>query len=394
MRQGRGARRGPAGGVAAATVLSALAYTYAGYPVLISGLAHYWGSRGPAVWPSNKQLPPMTVLIAAFNEEAVIAERIRNVQAQNYSGRLTVVVVADGSSDRTADIAEEMGVAVLRAPRRAGKSAAVNRGMAVCVSELVCLTDANCSFLPGALRALAEGFVDASVAVVGGVKGVSGDTVQGAGEGLYWRLESRIKAAESTFGCTSGAVGEICAVRRSAFRPIPPGVINDDFHLSCDALIRGYQVRHASNAVSVEPVSATLADEFERRARIAAGTWQTIFAHLRLLAPRHGWTAITFASHRVLRSVVVPVLLPGLFGGSLISAKGSWPARVLLAGQLAVYGSAVAGAVTGERAFAAPLQFALMNLAALRGGLRYLRRSQPVAWRRVTRSGMEAQVKL
>ncbi len=392
MRQGRRARpaRAP---LATATAVAVILYTYAGYPLLISGLSRRCGGPEPGGQPSEDQLPAMTVLIAAFNEEAAIAARIRNVGAQDYPAhKLRVVVVADGSSDRTAEIALELGVAVLWSPSRAGKSAAVNRGMALCTSELVCLTDANCSFLPGALRALAVRFVDGSVAVVGGAKGVSGGTVQAAGEGLYWRLESRIKAAESSFGCTSGVPGEICAVRRSVFRPIPTGVINDDFHLACDALIRGYQVRHAPDAVSVEPASATVADEFERRTRIAAGTWQTTLAHLRLLEPRRGWTAITFGSHRVLRSVVVPLLLPGLFAGALVRARGSWPARVLLAGQLAVYGSAAAGAVTGRRAFAAPLQFALMNLATLRGGMRYLRGTQPAAWRRVARSGNETEV--
>lgn len=112
-----------------------------------------------------------------------------------------------------------------------------------------------------------------------------------------------------------GAPGEICGVRRSKFRPIPTDMINDDYHLVCDALSRGYEVHYAPGAVASEAVSATMAAEFERRTRIGAGIWQTTIAHRSLADPRGGWRAVTFFSHRVLRSIVVPTLLPPLLAG-------------------------------------------------------------------------------
>jgi cellulose synthase/poly-beta-1,6-N-acetylglucosamine synthase-like glycosyltransferase len=237
----------------------------------------------------------------------------------------------------------------------------------------------------GALRALVEPFADASVGVVSGAKVVRGPGARGGGEGLYWRLEAFLKDSESAFGATMGAPGEICGLRRAAFRPIPPQVINDDYHVTCDALVRGWRVRYAEGARAVEAVSAAVGDEFERRTRIAAGTWQTTLMHLRLAHPRRGWTAVAFVSHRVLRSMVVPLLLPPLAVGSAIAARSSRSARVVFIGQAGAYGLAALGALVDQRITAVPYQFALTNIATLRGGARLATRRQQPMWRRVAR---------
>lgn len=371
----------------------AVLYTYVGYPLLISVAARrrlaLSSAHDAAASPSSGSFTPrtMSVVIAAYNEQSVIADRVSDARAQDYpAGCLDVIVVADGSTDRTAELAAAAGATVLWEPVRRGKSAAVNRGVAASAADLVCLTDANCWFSPGALLALAAPFADPSVAVVSGAKTVHGSSAHGEGEGLYWKLEARLKAAESVFGCTSGAPGEICGLRRSTFRPIPAGVINDDFHLSCDALALGQAVTYAPRAIAREPVSPTLAEEYERRTRISAGTWQTTLTHLRLCDPRGGWIAVSFVSHRVLRSVVVPLLLPVMLVASVLGSKGPGRrvGRLLLSGQLVVYGAAAAG-VLGVTRLAAPMQFVLTNLAAVRGGLRFVRRAQPVAWQRARR---------
>jgi len=166
---------------------------------------------------------------------------------------------------------------------------------------------------------------------------------------MYWRLESFLKAQESRLGATTGAPGEICALRLSQVRPIPAGVLNDDYHLTCDALVRGLQVRFAPDAIAREEMPMQLRGEFERRARVAAGTWQTTLSHLALLDPRRGWVALTFGSHRVLRSLVVPPLLPLLAVACASLARDSRLARALLVGQFAVYGAAALGFVVDSR---------------------------------------------
>lgn len=374
--------------------LALVAYTHVGYPLVI-GLAARRRRRLQVASPPAQsvpvELPTMTVVIAALDEEQVISQKIADVLAQDYpDDRLAVLVVADGSTDATAEIASRAGVAVLHDADASGKSAAVNRGVAAARSELVCLTDANCALAPGALRALAAAFADPGVAVVSGAKTVVGAGALGGGEGLYWRLESLVKAAESAFGAVMGAPGEICGLRRSTVRRIPPGVINDDYHLTCDALVRGFRVGYAPDARAVEEVSTGVADELERRTRVAAGTWQTTLGHLRLADPRGGWLALAFWSHRILRSLVVPALLPVLLVGSAAAARRSRLAGVLAIGQGTAYALALLGLRTDNRVMAVPFQFALTNAAALRGGLRHLSGRQPVVWRRVDRGGWVA----
>jgi cellulose synthase/poly-beta-1,6-N-acetylglucosamine synthase-like glycosyltransferase len=198
-------------------------------------------------------------------------------------------------------------------------------------------------------------------------------------------LESRLKAAESEFGAASGAPGEFIAVRRSVFRPIPRHIINDDFWLTCDVLRRGMKVTFAADATATERVSEAMSGEYERRTRIAAGTWQVVLTHMQLANPRHGARAWIFTSHRVMRNVVVPVLLPCLWIGSIALARRSRLAAFLAVGQTLFYGSAAAGVAIDHAAFSAPTQFALTNLATLRGAVRLLGGRQSVAWRRVER---------
>jgi cellulose synthase/poly-beta-1,6-N-acetylglucosamine synthase-like glycosyltransferase len=384
----RAARRGSGGNIATTLVLGAAAlgaYTYLVFPAILRRAA----ARLPAAGEADEDpvgLPTMTVVVPAHDEAAVIERKVKGLIAQDYPEQLLdVLVVDDGSTDGTPGLARHAGARVLTGHARAGKQAAVNRGVEAATGTVVCITDANSELAPGALRALAGPFADGRVAVVSGAKQVVGDGAVGGGEGLYWRLESRVKEGESRFGCVMGADGGVMAVRRNAFEPIPSGVVNDDFHLALDAMRRGHLVRYAPDAVATESVSASLGEEFERRTRIAAGTWQGVLGHLELASPRVGWRALSFVSHRFLRSIVLPVLLAAAWIGTGFAARRSARARVLFVAQTSVYAGAAVGAVSNSRVLAAPFQLAFTNLATLRGALRYLRGRQPVAWERVQR---------
>ncbi|MDQ3449627.1 MAG: glycosyltransferase [Actinomycetota bacterium] len=364
-------------------------WTYVGYPVFLAATGRKAARRRPeplrAVIP-DRCLPSVTVVVAALDEEEVIERKLEDVARLDYPrDKLEVIVVADGSTDRTAELARRAGATVLWSPDRAGKSAAVNRGISMATTELICLTDANCSLTAGTLRALAAAFDDPAVAVVSGAKTVTGAGARGRGEGLYWRLESFVKAQESRVGAAMGAPGEVCGLRRAYVRPIPAGVLNDDYHLTCDALVRGLLVRFAPDAIAFEEVPVRIQGEFERRSRVAAGTWQTTLAHMSLANPRRGWVAVTFWSHRVLRSLVVPPLLPVIAIASAVLARTSPLAKVLLVGQALGYGAAALGLVVDSRATGAPLQLVLTNVSTLAGAVRLLTGRQPVQWRRVQR---------
>jgi len=382
-----GGRRTPASAPVVALVGAcvAVSYTYVGYPVLIMLAARARSQlRPPSTGSAPK--PSLTVLVPALNEEPFIAKKIDDIRRQGYPPELLeILVVADGSTDRTSEIAAGAGARVLNAGEARGKCTAVNRGVRAATGDVVVLTDANCAFSPGALAIVAELFADSTVAVVGGVKTVVGPGTHGAGEGIYWRFESKVMASEGAFGAAMGAPGELCAIRRSTYRPIPDGVLNDDYHVTCDALVRGLKVRYAPTAVAVESVSLEIHDEMERRVRIAAGTWQTTLAHLALCDPRRGVVAVAFVSHRVLRSIVVPVLLPVIFVSACSLGRTSRVARLLLWAQCACYLLALAGTRLDSRVTAVPFQLALVNVATLRGAARLVLRRQPVVWRRAQR---------
>ncbi|HXY93534.1 MAG TPA: glycosyltransferase family 2 protein, partial [Acidimicrobiia bacterium] len=356
--------------------------THVGYPLAIRVLAR----RGSGRDGDETALPTLTVVIPAFNEERFIADKIRDTLAQDYPRALLSIVVADdGSTDGTARIAAGLGVCVLSSAERGGKFDAINRAVPQADGDIVCLTDANGALAPGTLRAIAEAFDHPSVAVVSGTKAVLGTGAYGTGESFYWRMENATKQAESARGCTMGADGAIYAVRRTEFVPLPARTIADDLEVPFGAMGRGRWVRHAGRAVAYEEVSRSVGSEFERRTRIAAGVWQAIVRHRRLADPRRGWVAVAFVSHRVLRTAVVPPLLPVCLFGSAALARRSRVARGLLLAQLACYGAASAGALSDAPLLGVPLQFVLTNAASVRGAVRLLLRNQSSLWQRTER---------
>lgn len=371
-----------------AGMLAVTAWAYAGYPLLLMAVNRRNNShKRAAASPSNGELPTLTVLVAALDEEAVIEEKINDIRKQDYpNDKLQIVVVADGSTDRTPRIAEALGVEMLWEPERRGKTSAINRAMPRATGDITCLTDANCALGPGALAAVAAHFADPSVGIVSGAKTVLGPGGRAAGESLYWRFEAVVKAAESNLGVTMGAPGELLGIRTSLFRSIPEDIINDDFYLTCDVLDRGYAAKYAGEAMTSETTTESAQGEFDRRTRIAAGTWQSCFEFAHLSSPRRGWVSVSFVSHRILRNIAVPIMLPLIWILARSTRRSSRAARVLDRAQQLAYAAAIAGFVTDARAFAPFSEFVLLNAAQLRGGFRWMSGRQTPLWNKPARS--------
>ncbi len=371
--------------IAAATsgLLTLLVYTHAGYPLLARWLA---GKQRPVNDRSSHALPSLTVVIPARNEADFIQAKLADTVAQDYPAELLeILVVDDASTDKTVALAEDFSqVRVLRQAMWLGKAAALNRGVANAQGEIVVFTDANGSLIAGSLRAIVGPFADPAVAVVGGEKRPVGGGAHGKGESMYWALESGLKKAEGKLGSVVGADGGIYAVRASTYVPLPAGIYADDYWIPLDALSRGRDVRHISEAAAVEAVSRSKRDDFERRTRIAAGIWHGSWAHRGLAHPRRGFKSVAFISHRVLRSIVVPTSLPVLAVLPLFRLEARW-ARLLLGTQLLCWGAAALGAVTDASGLGAPYQFAATNAAAVRGGVRQVLRRQSPQWMRTAR---------
>lgn len=357
-------------------------YTFLGYPLLISLVAR-WRGKPVAKRPIT---PTVTVVIPAYNEEAVIGSKIENSLALDYPrDRLQIMVVADGSDDQTTLIADRYPeISVKYLPERRGKAAAINRVVPEIESEILVFTDANTIIQPGALRALVANFADPSVGGVAGEKRVSG-----GGEGLYWRYESYLKTQDSAVSSVMGAAGELFAVRRAAFQATEEDAIIEDFMLSLRMVAAGWRVVYEPGAVAEEPASPGLLDDWRRRTRIAAGGIQSICRLPELVDPRRGWVSWQYLSHRVLRWAVTPFLLPIAYSLNLAMRRQK-VYGLLLAGQTLFYGLGIVGggrAVRGRRGglSGAVFYFCLANLAAIVGAGRYATGRQPVTWQKARR---------
>ncbi len=366
-----------------------IAYTYAGYPALLWG----WSRLRPR--PTDEPLdrmPSVSLIVAAYNEEAVIERRLENLAELTYPpDRLEVLVVADGSDDRTAELARARGARVLHRPQRLGKAAALDRGVAASTGETVVFSDANNLYPPDTLQRLLAPFADASVGVVTGAKRIVDDLDRDLdrAEGLYWRYEDAIKRWESNLASVTGVAGEIIAVRREVYRPLPAGTVNDDFTMAMQAAISGWRIAYAHDAVSLEPASASLDDEATRRARIVSGRYQALARLLPLLARRRPLLAWQVVSHKGLRPLVpIAMVAAALSNAALV--RQSRPARWLATGQAVFYGLAAVGAWSERRGGRStttylPYYLCRVNAAALRGMWEYVTRRDVTLWTRVRR---------
>jgi hypothetical protein len=183
-----------------------------------------------------------------------------------------------------------------------------------------------------------------------------------------------------------GAPGELLGIRTSLFRPIPEHIINDDFFLTCDVLDRGYSAEYAGEASTSEATTNSVREEFNRRSRIAAGTWQSCLEFAQLASPRRGWLAVGFVSHRVLRNVAIPLMLPLIWLISRSMRHTHRSGRVLHRGQQLAYGAAVVGLMTNTRVLSPFSEFLLVNAAQVRGGFRWIAGRETPLWDKPARS--------
>jgi cellulose synthase/poly-beta-1,6-N-acetylglucosamine synthase-like glycosyltransferase len=376
-------------------VCAALAvYHYVVYPALVILLARAAGAAGEPAEVPDAKLPTVTVVIAAYNEERVIADKLANTLALDYpAGRLDVMVVADGSNDATHEIAgsfSDRGVSVLHQPQRRGKTAALNRAVAAARADVIVFSDANNLFNADAVRKLVRHFADPRVGGVCGLKQIfeSADRESAVGDGLYWKYESAIKIAESRLGSITTADGEIFAVRHALYQPLDESLINDDAAITFDLIRARHRVLYEPAARSYEQASISIEDDFNVKVRMVSGGFQTLSRQWRFLLPPRRLFALAFLSHKVLRWTAPELLIAMLLSSAVLAARGEALFMAFLAMQLAFYALAAAGWKLRKRGPLAmplyvPFYFCAMNTAALFGLYRHLTRS--TQWKKAVR---------
>lgn len=324
--------------------LALLVYVYVGYPALA------WVRRRLRPRPVARAPiePHVTVVVVAHNEAHRIGRRIENLLTSDYPReRLAIIVGSDGSTDDTVDRAlryENQGVTVRDFGQRRGKPAVVNDLIAAAESEIVVLADARQRFEPGAIRALVANFADAEVGAVSGelhLRKRSGTSPGGEGTGFYWKYEKFIRANESWAGSTVGATGAIYAIRRNLFEPIPADTILDDVLIPMQIVRRGYRVLFEANARAHDLIAMNPREDFIRKARTIAGTFQLFARYPWMLNPLRCRVWFEALSHKALR-LAIPVLHLVVFAAN-VALVGAVIYRVLLAGQAVFYAAALMG---------------------------------------------------
>ena len=371
---------------------------YGGYtiPLLFRFSENKKKSRINNAWTP---LHNITIVIAAYNEEAIIKEKIENSLALDYPKELIkIIVVTDGSTDNTYHIASQSKeITCYHENRRKGKMAAIDRIMPYVESEITVFTDANTLLNTEALRNLNKHFADKKVAGVAGEKKViiynkiSNEATNQ--EGLYWKYESWLKQIDSNFHSVVGAAGELYAIRTSLYQYPGDNVILDDFMISMNICAKGYVFKYEPKAFATELPSKNLREESKRKIRIGAGGIQSI---LLLKSIFRIWEnpklAYLYISHRVLRWTIIPFLLIFIFvTNALLILQAATSLWILLFFVQCIFYFWGAMGYCFEKnkkkspVTTIPYYFLFMNLSQIKGIFRYVKGEQSGVWEKAKR---------
>jgi len=358
---------------------SLVGYSYLGYPAWL-WLRSRWSPRPVRRgFVEGSAAPTVTTVMVVRNEEAIIARKLTNLLTLDYpQAKLDVVVVSDGSSDRTpailADFARASGpptrVRALMKPVSQGKAVGLNDAIKLATGEVLLFTDARQHIEAGALRLLMENFADPAVGAASGElmlgDPASGET--GKGMGLYWRIEKKVRELESASGSVAGATGAIYCARRSLLEAstLPEGTILDDVLLPMQIVRKGFRVVFDARARAWDSPDLGESREFSRKVRTLSGNYQLLQLAPWLLSSQNA-LRFEFVSHKLSR-LVVPFALLAMLTASVFLPQPVY--RAALWAQLAFYGLsliALAGARIGPLSrIADPARtFVVLNSAAM-----------------------------
>ena len=372
-----------------------VAHTYVLFPVLLGKLAKGRQPNTDVFAPNAPDLPAVDILLAVYNEEQVIEEKIRSTFRTTYPlDRLTLYIGSDNSQDQTNALVERLaaahpGVQFRPFYQRTGKPGVIEALAREATAPVLVLTDANVFFEPDTLYHLVKHFRNPTVGQVGGNiinpehrrEGISGQ------EKAYLERENLIKYQEGVvWGAMMGAFGGCFAVRRRAYHPAPASFLVDDFYISMAVLRDGYQAINELEAVCYEDVSDRLPEEFRRKARISAGNFQNLSVFQGLLWPLWAGRAFALWSHKVLRWYTPQLLLLMLLANVVLVMHGAgWFYQLSLLGQLGL--PVLVGVDWLLRRSGVHLRilrfithFYSMNAALLLGYWRYLRGIKTTVW--------------
>jgi cellulose synthase/poly-beta-1,6-N-acetylglucosamine synthase-like glycosyltransferase len=359
-----------------------IVWTQLGYALALALLARF---AGRASEPSGGPLPKLSLIVAAHDEQSVIAAKLENALALDYPRELLELIVAcDGCSDATATRAREAGADVVLELPRGGKIRAQDAAVRGAEGEIVAFSDANALWEPSAARTLVEAFGDRRVGYAcGQVRFVQ--AAQGAlatnQEGLYWRYEMAVRRSESRLGSITAGNGAIYATRREAYLEVDP-IMGHDLSFPFNMVKRGWRAVYVPGARAQEKMVPSIEGEFARKRRMMSHTWPIVFRG-GMLSPRGyglGYGLMIF-SHRILRYATPALHAVALLANLLLVIDG---ADALYAVTLALQLALLAAAALGGRVRSRPLLLAryyVLTTTSLAAGLwDWLRHGTAASW--------------
>lgn len=361
--------------------LFAAFYAYFGYPLLLA----VWGLFSPQrAWKVSEALPSVSVIMPAHNEEGVLAAKLENLLTLDFpKEKLEILVISDGSTDRTVSIAEDYGrkgpIRVVEITDRGGKANALNVGLGAARNEIVVFTDASIMLEADALKAIVAPFSDSKIGCVSGEDVIPG----GGGEGMYGRYELFLRNLESRIGSIVGASGSFYAQRRSLTQPFEEGVA-PDFLSVLNVVEAGHRAISEPTARGVMRSVVGTRAEFDRKVRTLLRGMAGLFARFHLLNPlKFGRFAWFLWSHKVFRWLVPVFLISALLSNFVLANTTGY--QLLLLAQLLFYGSAVlaglqAPVIASSFVGRVPLYFVVVNLAIIVAWWRYLSGVRQEIW--------------
>jgi cellulose synthase/poly-beta-1,6-N-acetylglucosamine synthase-like glycosyltransferase len=360
-------------------------YAVALYPLLVLALSRFWRKQ----FIRRPMTPPVSLIIAAFNEEDSIAAKIQNALQTDYpAGKLEIIVASDASTDRTDEIVRAFashGVKLFRAGGNVGKSAMLSEAIRQARGEIIALSDATGMWTNDAVPRLVSHFADPRVGCVSGRVAYAYDRgAASQGFGVYQRFVTTLRRAEASFGAGFNAPGSIHAVRKAVYLPCAPALsmdLVDPFHMAA----QGFRTTYEDQAISWEKARATVAEEFRARLRIAVRSWSFLFYALRRLPLRRSpMYCFQLISHKFLRYTLGPsLLLTFLLSAALFPQHVVY--RVLFVGQVAYWLATLAAYAASRSGRRIPglsglLFFNSANVAYIRGLLLYVMGRRVARW--------------
>jgi glycosyltransferase involved in cell wall biosynthesis len=358
-------------------------YAYAGYPLLLLGFS--WLASHPV----NRRaiVPPVSFIIAAYNEEKRIEEKIRNTRALDYpKDKLEIIVASDGSSDRTDEIVrsfESQGVRLVRAPERKGKENAQRYAVEAAGGEILVFSDTATVLEKDGLSHIVSNFNDPTVGCVSSTDRFIDPDGKISGEGTYVQYEMWLREIESRVNSVVGLSGSFFAARREVCRPWASH-LQSDFNTLLNSIRKGFRGVSDPESVGYYRNIADGRKEFERKVRTVLRGISVFMGSLPLLNPfRYGLFAWQLFSHKLCRWLVPFAMILAL-GSNLFLATDSVLYRLTLLGQILFYSAALGGRMTGRFSgmgiLRFPLYFVMVNLSILNAWYRYLRGDRLLTW--------------